>query len=302
HQALREVLGEHVAQKGSLVHPDYLRFDFSHVAKMTTDEIQQVEQLVNHRIQENLALQEHRAISMDNAKEMGAMMLFGEKYGDEVRAITFGTSVELCGGTHVTATGAIGLFKIVSEGAVAAGIRRIEAVSGTKAIAFVNEQLTELAEVKALLKGTNPIQAIEKLKNENSDLTKEIERLQQEKAREILTNIQDSAEQIGDFTLIAKTLPLDANAIKSICFEQRQATRFVGLYGNRAGDKVTLSLVLSDDVIATTDLKAGTLIKELSREIRGGGGGQPFFATAGGSDASGLERAYDKIKNILKAL
>jgi alanyl-tRNA synthetase len=233
---------------------------------------------------------------------MGAMMLFGEKYGDEVRAIKFGSSVELCGGTHVSATGAIGLFKIVSEGAVAAGIRRIEAVSGTKAMAFINEQLTELADVKALLKGANPIQAIEKLKNENNDLAKEIERLQSEKAREILANIQQSAEQIGDFTLIAKTLPLDANAIKSICFEQRKATRFVGLYGNKADDKVTLSLVLSDDILASTDLKAGTLIKEFSREIRGGGGGQPFFATAGGSDAAGLDRAYDKIKNILKAL
>ena len=294
HQALREVLGVHVSQKGSLVNADYLRFDFAHVSKMTDAEIAAVEQLVNQRIMANLPLQEHRSISMDTAKEMGAMMLFGEKYGDEVRAIQFGQSIELCGGTHVRATGQLGLFKIVSEGAVAAGIRRIEALTGAGAHQWLGEQMQELRAIKASLKGQNALQAIEKLKAEQADLQKKLAQLLQEKASNLGPELLKEAQTFNGVRFIGQTIDLDANAVKDLCFSLRKEPALVMAIGSRTGEKVTLSLMVSDDLVAQERFNAGKMIRELAQAIKGGGGGQAFFATAGGSDFSGLEKAYQQ--------
>jgi alanyl-tRNA synthetase len=301
HQALREVLGTHVAQKGSLLNAQYLRFDFSHVSKVTNAEITEIEEIVNRRIMSNLPLREHREIPIAEAEEMGAMMLFGEKYGDVVRAIQFGQSVELCGGTHVQQTGAIGLFKITSEGAVAAGIRRIEAATGEAAIFWVNQQLQELQEVKASLKGQNALAAIEKLKQENAGIQKKLASLQQEQAGAMGETLLKQTESLNGVRFVGQTLDLEAAPIKDLCFSLKQEPSLILLLGNRSGEKVTLSLMVSDDLVATGRFNAGQLIREISKEIKGGGGGQPFFATAGGADASGLDRAYQLLRKKLAA-
>ncbi len=301
HQALREVLGDHVEQKGSLVHPDYLRFDFSHFSKVTDEEMMRIEGLVNHRIQQNYGLEEFRNIPMEQAKAMGAMALFGEKYGDTVRAIKFGDSVELCGGIHVNATGEIGLFKIVSEGAVAAGIRRIEALSASGAREYVDQHLRTLDEIKQELKNPkDPILAIKNLKDENSELKKQIEELVREKAKGEKQEWIDNVEDKGDFKLIIQKTALDMGAVKDLLFQiKNEKGDIAAIIGVDQGDKVQIAIAFSDDLAKAKGWHAGNMVREVAKEIKGGGGGQPFFATAGGSDPSGLDNAIEKAKTLL---
>ncbi len=302
HQALREVLGEHVEQKGSLVHPDYLRFDFSHFSKVSDEELARIEGLVNFRIQNNYPLEEYRNIPVEEAKSMGAMALFGEKYGDTVRAIKFGDSIELCGGIHVQATGEIGFLKIISEGAVAAGIRRVEALTGESARQYLNEHLHTLDTVKQELKNAkDPIGAIRNLKDENSQLKKQIEELVREKAKGEKGNWIAQAETRDGYKLIVQKTELDMGAVKDLLFQiKNEEENIAAIVGVEQGDKAQVAIAFSDDLAKERGWHAGNMVREVAREIKGGGGGQPFFATAGGSDPSGLDRALEKAKTLLQ--
>lgn len=301
HQALREILGTHVEQKGSLVHPDHLRFDFSHFSKVTDEELQQIEDLVNSRVQQNLALEEYRRITMTEAQDMGAMALFGEKYGDVVRAIKFGESIELCGGIHVNATGEIGLFKITHEGAVAAGVRRIEALTGATARQYVKDQIDMLNAIKSELKNVkDPVAGINSLKDENAKLKKQIEELVREKAKGEKDTWLNGAEQRDGYTMIIQKTALDAGAVKDLLFQiKNENSNIAAVIGVDMGDKAQIAVAFSDDLAKEKGWHAGNMVKELAREINGGGGGQPFFATAGGKDPSGLDKALEKAKTLL---
>lgn len=301
HRALRVVLGEHVEQKGSLVHPDYLRFDFSHFAKVTDEQLEQIEDMVNAEIQHNRSLEEFRNIPMAEAQEMGAMALFGEKYGDTVRAIKFGDSIELCGGIHVGATGEIGLFKIISESAVAAGVRRIEAYTGQRARKFLQEQEGLLNDIKLELKNVkDPLSGIRNLKEENNQLKKQMESLLREKAQSEKQEWLSKAEEKGGYKLIIASTRLDAGSVKDILFQMKNEERIAAVIGIDAGDKAQLAVAFTDDLAKEKSWHAGNLVRELAKEIKGGGGGQPFFATAGGKDPSGLEKALEKAKTELQ--
>lgn len=302
HQALREVLGSHVEQKGSLVHPEYLRFDFSHFAKMTDEELEHVEQMVNENIQKNLALEEHRSIPMAEAKEMGAMALFGEKYGDTVRAIKFGESIELCGGIHVQATGQIGIFKIVSEGAVAAGIRRIEAYTGGRARSFLNEQVAVLNEIRSELKNPkDALAGIRSLKEENSQLRKQMEMLQREQAKDEKQQWLKQAEDKGGYRQIILKTSLDAGVVKDMLFQLRNEEGPVAaVIGVDQGDKAQIAIALSEELAKEKGWHAGNMVRELAKAINGGGGGQAFFATAGGKNPAGIDQALEAAKKLLQ--
>ena len=300
HEALREVLGTHVEQKGSLVAPDHLRFDFSHFQKVTDEEISQIEKLVNTRIRSNYQLEEFRNIPKAKAEEMGAMALFGEKYGDTVRAIKFGNSVELCGGTHVSATGNIGLFKIVHESAVAAGIRRIEALTADAAEAYVAREIETLKEVQSILKNTkNPAAGIQQLQEENSRLQKELEKLRAEKASGLKDELLAKGKTFNGVTLIAERVNLDNGSIKNLIFELRnqQDNLFMVMFAALDG-KVSLHIGLSDALVNSKGLNAGAMVKELAAFIQGGGGGQPFYATAGGKNPDGIDAALNRAIEI----
>jgi alanyl-tRNA synthetase len=301
HEALREVLGKHVEQKGSLVAPDYLRFDFSHFQKVSDEELMQIEQLVNTRIRKNLEREEHRNIPMARAKKMGAMALFGEKYGDTVRAIKFGDSVELCGGTHVPATGTIGLFKIVHESAVAAGIRRIEAITAAAAEAFVAKEMQVLKEIQQLVKNPkNPTAGVVQLKEENNRLQKENERLRAEKAGALKDALLTNAEQIGDVQLIGQRVDLDNGSIKNLIFElKNEADNRVIALATAQNGKVLLSVGLSEKLITEKGLHAGNMVKQMAQLVKGGGGGQDGFATAGGKDVDGIDAALNLAKDLV---
>jgi alanyl-tRNA synthetase len=301
HHALRSVLGTHVEQKGSLVNPSYLRFDFSHFAKVTDEELAQVEAMVIQAIRQNNALDERRAVPMETAKEMGAMALFGEKYGDAVRVIKFGDSVELCGGTHVSATGKIGMFKIITETAVAAGIRRIEAITSTAAEHYFVEKAERLDQISLALKNPKDIvKAVEDLQLKNMQLQKEIEVLQKEKALNVKGELKGKIQLIGDIHYLGEVLSLDGASIKDILFQLKGETEnFLGVIGGNEGDKCTLSIIASDSITTSKGLNAGTMIREAAKHIQGGGGGQPFFATAGGKNPSGLQAAINEIRSKL---
>ncbi len=301
HHALREVLGTHVEQKGSLVNASNLRFDFSHFSKVTDEELQQVEQLVSQAIRKNLSLEEHRTVPMIKAQEMGAMALFGEKYGDVVRVIKFGNSVELCGGTHVANTGAIGLFKITTETAVAAGVRRIEAISNVTAENFLNEQLGLLDEVKALLKNPKDLsKAIKDLQDKNSALTKEIEGFEKLKAQGVKQALKSKITDFNGMNFLGEIVELDGGGIKDILFQLKgEFDNLVAVIGGKADGKCTLSIIVSEELSKANDIHAGNLIREASKFIQGGGGGQPFFATAGGTKPEGLQEAIDWVKTKL---
>ncbi len=297
HEALREVLGTHVEQKGSFVGPDYLRFDFSHFSKMTEDELALVEEKVNAKIQESIALQEFRNIPIQEALDRGAMALFGEKYGDNVRMIQFGTSMELCGGTHVKNTSEIGLFKIVSESSAAAGIRRIEAISGDKSAEYFKNLEKQIAALSQLLKSKDVVRSIEKLIEENSALKSEVEAFKKEKAKGEIDNWKGAYEQKGDKLLLVKKTSLDAGSVKDIVFQlKREIPTSITVILSDADNKPMITVGVSDDLAGI--YQAGALIKELAREIQGGGGGNPGFATAGGKNLDGLENAYQKALNI----
>ncbi len=304
HQALREVLGTHVEQKGSLVKPTYLRFDFSHFSKMTTEELQDVENFVNERISGGLPLEEKRNIPMHQAIEEGAMALFGEKYGDTVRAIKFGNSIELCGGTHVKNTSAIWHFKIKSEGAVAAGIRRIEAITNEAVKDFYSENNAALSEVKTLLNNPkNPAKAVQKLQDENANLHKQVEQLLKEKAANLSGDIKNQLEEINGVQFLATKVDLDANGIKNLAFSlgKEHQNLFLLFASAPSSEKAMLTCYISKELANERGYNAGTVVRELGKLIHGGGGGQPFFATAGGRNPGGIPKALEKAKEYLEA-
>ena len=293
HHALRTVLGEHVEQKGSLVNPNYLRFDFSHFSKVTDDELTAIEKLVSKSIRANSALVEHRAIPMKKAQEMGAMALFGEKYGDLVRVIQFDESIELCGGTHVQNTGEIGAFKITSETAVASGVRRIEAISNVKAEEFLNNQLNTFSEVKQLLKNPKDVvKAVADLIEKNNQLNKQLEEVQHEKAQQIKQTLLQKIEQREGVNFLSDIVNLNANAIKDILFQLKaENDNLFAVIGGKTEDKCTLNIIVSDNLVKEKGIHAGKTVREAAKFIQGGGGGQPFFATAGGKNPKGLAEA-----------
>jgi len=303
HAALRNVLGNHVEQKGSLVNEDRLRFDFSHFGKMTEEEIKNVEKLVNKQIRENIVANIKQDIAMDEAQKMGAMALFGEKYGDSVRVVSFNPefSIELCGGTHVSATGNIGFFKIISESGIAAGVRRIEAVTGEKAEEFVYMQVDILNSVKGLFKNhTNIVLAVSNVIEQQHSLQKELENIQKQQALQIADSLLAGAELISDVKFIASKTKLDVNQAKSLAQKLRSSgNNILVVLSTQSADKVNLVVAISDELIATKDLNAGKIIKGISSHIKGGGGGQPFIATAGGKDASGINAAFDAAKALI---
>ncbi|MCW3804222.1 alanine--tRNA ligase [Plebeiibacterium marinum] len=299
HQALREVLGTHVEQKGSLVHPEYLRFDFAHFQKMTREEMEQVEKLVNQRIRSNFALEEMREIPVAKAHDLGAMMLFGEKYGDLVRAIKFGESIELCGGTHVQHTGELGFFKIISEGSISAGIRRIEAITGEKAEEMIMTQHNLLLGIQDMFKSSGDLQKnIESLMNDNSKLGKELDAMKQNFINIEKRDILDSAEEINGIKVIATIVnPMLGDKLKDLAFQiKNEMDEFVAVLGADVNGKPQLSVITSDDLAKSGKINAVEVIRDCAKEIQGGGGGQPFFATAGGKNAAGLDSAIQRAK------
>ncbi|HEY5824648.1 MAG TPA: alanine--tRNA ligase-related protein, partial [Cyclobacteriaceae bacterium] len=304
HAALRQVLGKHVEQKGSLVNEKILRFDFSHFAAMTEIEISKVETIVNQKIRENIQLNEQRNVPIEKAKNLGAMALFGEKYGEFVRVITFDPkfSVELCGGTHVQATGNIGLLKIVSESSVAAGVRRIEAVTGEGAYEYFNQSLAVLNELKTLLKNPKDAAAsLQTLVEEKHELEKKLELVNQEKANRIKDELVKKAVKSNGHTLILEKVSVpNADALKNIAYALRN--QFDDLLLILAADvesKPQVTVMIGEKLEATKKFHAGNMVKELAKEIDGGGGGQPFFATAGGKNLEGLNSVITKAKQLV---
>jgi len=301
HQALREILGTHVEQKGSAVHSGHFRFDFSHFAKLTEEELIQVEQFVNARIDQRIALEEARNIPMKQALEEGAMALFGEKYGDAVRTIRFGQSIELCGGTHVSNTAEIWHFKITSEGAIAAGIRRIEAITSDAVKEFYEEKNEQLDQIKSLLKSSgDPVKSIESLQEENAQMKKTIEGLLKAKAKNLKSEFANELEKIGSIVFLAKKVDLDAAGMKDLAFEmgKNHEQLFLLLASDQDG-KALLSCYISKDLVTQKGLNAGTIVRELGKYIQGGGGGQPFFATAGGKNPAGIPEALEKARDFI---
>lgn len=297
HEALRDVLGTHVEQKGSYVGPEYLRFDFSHFSKMNEEELALVEEKVNAKIKENLPLQEYRDLPIAEATEKGAMMLFGEKYGDKVRMIQFGSSKELCGGTHVKSTGEIGHFKLMAESSTAAGIRRIEAISGDKATEYFKNLEHQLKEVSSLLKSKDLVKSIEKLLEENAALKSEVETLKKEKAKGEINDWKNAFVQKDDKQLLVKRTSLDAGSVKDLVFQlKKEIPNSVTIIISDAGEKPMITVGVSADLEAK--YHAGNIVKELAKEIQGGGGGNPGFATAGGKNLAGIEKALNKAMEI----
>ena len=302
HQALREVLGSHVEQKGSAVHSKYLRFDFSHFSKITSEELKEVERFVNARIEGKLNLEEKRSVPMEQAVSNGAIALFGEKYGDVVRTIRFGNSIELCGGTHVKNTADIWHFKIKSEGAVAAGIRRIEAITNDAAKAYYAQNNASFELVKSALNNSaDPVKSITDMKSENLKLKKQIESLLKDKAVSMKGDLKQDVELVNGVHFLAKIVDLDASGIKDLSFELgQQFENSVLLFGSEQNGKALLSCYVSKELVASKGLNAGTIVRELGRYIQGGGGGQPFYATAGGKNPAGLQEALDNAKSYIE--
>jgi alanyl-tRNA synthetase len=303
HKALRDVLGKHVEQKGSLVHPDYLRFDFSHFEKLSDEEVDRVEKRVNEAIRENTIVEEHRAMPLDDAKELGAMSLFGEKYGDIVRVVKFGDSVELCGGTHADATGELGFFKIVMQTSVAAGIRRVEAVAGKAAEKYITSHLETLKRIRETFKNPKDVvQAVENTLKEQSKMQKELKALQKSMAEKLISELENQAIEIGNYRLItAKVDAANPNMLKDMAFRFRnKGDIIVALAANIKG-KPNMVVMIPDELTKSNDMNAGNIIREAAKAFKGGGGGQAFFATAGGADPSGIDAALSDVKKQIKA-
>ena len=296
-EALRQVLGTHVEQKGSLVTPDSLRFDFSHFQKVTPEQLREVEHLVNAKIRENIPLTEYRNLPIEKAKELGAIALFGEKYGDEVRVVQFGSSIEFCGGTHVSATGKIGMVKILSESSVAAGVRRIEAITGAKVEEMLDSIQDTMNELKSLFNNAPDLKAaITKYIEENAGLKKKVEEFMKEKEASIKEKLIENAKEIHGVKVIKAVLPMPADAVKNIAFQlkgQFPENLFV-VIGSVFDNKPLLTVMMSEDQVKA-GLNAGQLVREAAKLIQGGGGGQPHFATAGGKNPDGLISAVDKV-------
>ncbi|MDL2306260.1 alanine--tRNA ligase, partial [Bacteroides sp. OttesenSCG-928-D19] len=296
-EALREVLGTHVEQKGSLVSPDGLRFDFSHFQKLTNEEMRKVEHLVNSRIRANISMDEHRSIPIAQAREMGAIALFGEKYGEEVRVIRFGTSVEFCGGIHVASTGNIGMFRIVSESSIAAGVRRIEAITGSKVEDLIDTIQDTFSEIKSLFNNAPDLSiAIRKYLDENAGLKKQVEDYMKEKQGLLKERLLKGIQTINGVQVIRFVGPMPAELIKNIAFQLRGeiTENFFFVAGTTDGQKPMLTVMASDNLVAG-GMNAGMFVREAAKLIQGGGGGQAHFATAGGKNADGLSKAVDKV-------
>ena len=296
-EALRQVLGTHVEQKGSLVTPDGLRFDFSHFQKVTPEQLREVEHLVNAKIRENIPLTEYRNLPIEKAKELGAIALFGEKYGDEVRVVQFGSSIEFCGGTHVSATGKIGMVKILSESSVAAGVRRIEAITGAKVEEMMDTIEDTLNELRQLFNNAPDLKAaIRKYIEENAGLKKQMEAFMKEKEALVKGKLINNAKDIHGVKVIKAVLPIPADSVKNIAFQLKgefPTNLFVAI-GSTDNGKPMLTVAVSEDLVAT-GINAGKLVREAAKLIQGGGGGQAHFATAGGKNADGLSAAVDKL-------
>ena len=301
--ALKAVLGDHIQQRGSLVNENLLRFDFSHFGKMTDEEIVKVEEIVNSKVRENIALVEQRNVPIEEAKKMGATALFGEKYGDFVRVITFDRnfSVELCGGTHVPSTGQIGLFKISSEGSISSGVRRIEAITSKAAEAYLREQEMLIKELQDLLKNPKDLKkAVESLIQERNELKKEIEGLHLEKSAGVKTQLlgQFVAKEGANILIAQVELP-NADSLKKLAYElKNEVANALIILAAKIEDKPQIAVILEDGLVASKGWNAGQLVRDLAKEIQGGGGGQPFFATAGGKDLAGLEKVVAKAKEM----
>ncbi|MBP6556797.1 MAG: alanine--tRNA ligase, partial [Flavobacterium sp.] len=302
HLALRNILGTHVEQKGSLVNPNYLRFDFSHFAKVTEEELRQVEASVNTQIEAQLQLGEYRNIPIQEALAKGAMALFGEKYGDTVRMIEFGDSKELCGGIHVKNTVDIWHFKIVSEGAVAAGIRRIEAITGEAVKDFFTQQENALATIKETLKNPqDTIKAVVSLQDENAKLKKQIEQLLKEKAKNLKGELASQLQEINGVKFLATQVDLNPEGAKDLAYELGNlGTNLFLVLATADEEKPMLTCYISKELVADKNLNAGTVVRELGKYIQGGGGGQPFFATAGGKNVGGIKEALEKAIEFVK--
>jgi alanyl-tRNA synthetase len=301
HEALREVLGTHVEQKGSLVNSDYLRFDFSHFSKMTDEEISKVEKIVNEKVRKNILLEEMRNTPIEKAKSMGAMALFGEKYGETVRVIKFGSSVELCGGIHVKSTGEIAHFKIVSESAVAAGIRRVEAITSVKVDEVIHEQENKLKEITNLLKNPkDTVKAIRDLMDENHSLQKQLDAFQNEKAQLVKNELLQKVKKQGDVNVLFENVNLNPQQIKDIAFQMKEQVEnlFMVLTSEQNG-KPQIAVLVADNLVKEKNLHAGNIVKELAKHVNGGGGGQPFFATAGGTKMEGINEVLKSAEKII---
>jgi alanyl-tRNA synthetase len=298
HYALREVLGKHVEQKGSLVSSDGLRFDFSHFQKVSDDEIVRVEQLVNRLIRKNSPLNERRAIPVDEARKLGAMALFGEKYGDRVRVIQLGDSVELCGGTHVAATGQIGFFKIISESAVSAGVRRIEASTGEGVEKMIYHALGMLREAAAFFNNTPDIKAaIRRTLAENTELQKQVTVFMREQIASLKTTLLSRAEQRKGYRLVTLQKDLLPDAVKELAMQLRSEPDLAFAAAYVHGGKPMLALALGDELVQR-GMNAATLVREAAKRMGGSGGGQPFFATAGGKNVDDLQTALQALKDL----
>jgi alanyl-tRNA synthetase len=303
HAALRKILGLHVEQKGSLVDENRLRFDFTHFARMSKDEIAQVEAIVNEKIRENIRMNEERALPIELAKAKGAMALFGEKYGDSVRVITFdpGFSVELCGGTHVPYTGQIGQFKIISEGAIAAGIRRIEAITGEKAEEYWNSQDLLVGEISELLKNPKDLlKGVSSLLHENAELKKLVAEFGKLKTQQLKAEFASKVQPCNGINFLTAKVDLDPEMVKNLAYELTSSIPDLFLVlATESDGKATLTVMLSENLVRDRKLNAGNIVRELAREINGGGGGQPHIATAGGKNPEGIPAAFEKAKGFL---
>jgi alanyl-tRNA synthetase len=305
HSALRQALGTHVEQKGSLVDDHRLRFDFTHFSRMSKEEIARVEAIVNAKIRENIVLNEQRALPIAEARAMGATALFGEKYGDLVRVITFDPSfsIELCGGTHVPATGQIGLFKIVSEGAIAAGIRRIEAITAEKAEEYWNSRESLLSEAGELLK--NPKDMLKGLRNlieENVELKRQVAELSKLKLQQLKEEFAAQVQHYNGINFLTAKVDLDAETVKNLAYELSTSIPELFLVlATESDGKATLTVMLSENLVKERKLNAGNIVRELAKEIQGGGGGQPHIATAGGKNPAGIPAALEKARGYVTA-
>lgn len=301
HEALRDILGKHVEQKGSYVGPDYLRFDFSHFNKMTDQELRQVSQQVNQRIMAQIPLEENRSVPIKKALADGAMALFGEKYGDVVRVIKFGKSVELCGGTHVQNTRDIILFRLKNESSNAAGIRRIEAITGKTAIEELRNTFEKYNQILAELKNPKePLETVQNLLQENKELKSQLENFKMQQAATEKENWKKSFENINGINFLAVRTGMDANTIKQIAFPlKNEIENMLLVIASDAEGKPSITVVISDNLVQEKQLNAGQIVQELAKEIQGGGGGQAFFATAGGKDVNGLDKALKRAKEFL---
>jgi alanyl-tRNA synthetase len=301
HQGLRAILGNHVEQKGSAVHSKYLRFDFSHFTKLSDQELLDVENFVNERINNKLPLKENRNTTLKDAISNGAMALFGEKYGETVRTIQFGRSIELCGGTHVNNSGDLWYFKIISESAIAAGVRRIEAITSDAAKDYFIEHNKNYNEIKKLFKSSlPPIESIKSLQQENVELKKQFEKFQKKQANELMIKLKEDVEEINGIHFLASQINLDQSSIKDLAFKLgNEIENLYFIAGSNFNNKPSLAVYISKNIV-NDDLHAGKIVSELSKYINGGGGGQPFFATAGGKSQKGLSEALEKARFFIK--